>query len=127
MSDGSLDPKESGENLSSASSQVTESQPDVGPTSPSHTAKQKVDVLLKPAGDAPIMRKKKWAVERTKQIGWVSEFIKKYIKSDPSESLFLYVNQSFCPSPDSEVGTVYDCFGSDGKLVLHYCKTQAWG
>lgn len=19
------------------------------------------------------------------------------------------------------------CFGSDGKLVLHYCKTQAWG
>ena len=19
------------------------------------------------------------------------------------------------------------CFGADGKLVLHYCKTQAWG
>lgn len=53
-----------------------------------------VDVLLKPAGDAPIMRKKKWAVERTKQIGWVSEFIKKYIKSDPSESLVCPVFMS---------------------------------
>lgn len=22
---------------------------------------------------------------------------------------------------------VMQCFGSDGKLVLHYCKSQAWG
>ncbi|KAB1281798.1 Ubiquitin-like protein ATG12 [Camelus dromedarius] len=40
---------------------------------------------------------------------------------------FIYVNQSFAPSPDQEVGTLYECFGSDGKLVLHYCKSQAWG
>jgi len=87
----------------------------------------KVDILLKPAGDAPIMKKKKWTVDRSKRISWVSDFIKKYIKSDPSESLFLYVNQAFAPSPDTEIGTVFDCFGSDGKLVLHYCRTQAWG
>nr|KAF6439784.1 autophagy related 12 [Rousettus aegyptiacus] len=41
--------------------------------------------------------------------------------------MFIYVNQSFAPSPDQEVGTLYECFGSDGKLVLHYCKSQAWG
>ncbi|XP_061874302.1 ubiquitin-like protein ATG12 isoform X2 [Colius striatus] len=45
----------------------------------------------------------------------------------PSDNMFIYVNQSFAPSPDQEVGTLYECFGSDGKLVLHYCKTQAWG
>ena len=46
-----------------------------------------VDILLKATGDAPIMKKKKWQVDRTKRISWVSEFIRKYIKSDPSESL----------------------------------------
>ncbi|ESO89135.1 hypothetical protein LOTGIDRAFT_106494, partial [Lottia gigantea] len=86
-----------------------------------------VDVLLKPAGDAPIMKKKKWAVDRNKAVGWVSEFIKRYLKFTATDSLFLYVNQSFSPSPDTEIGVLFDCFGSDGKLVLHYCKTQAWG
>lgn len=40
---------------------------------------------------------------------------------------FLYVNQSFAPAPDQLVRNLYQCFGSDGKLVLHYCRTQAWG
>ncbi|KAH9519797.1 Ubiquitin-like protein [Bulinus truncatus] len=82
----------------------------------------KVDILLKPAGDAPIMKKKKWTVDRTKKICWVSDFIKKYIKIEPSDSLFLYVNQSYAPSPDTDIGSIFDCFGSDGKLVLHYFK-----
>ncbi|KAL4224609.1 Ubiquitin-like protein [Mactra antiquata] len=96
------------------------------PTSPT-VNKLKVDVLLKPAGDAPIMKKKKWAVERHKKVAYIADFIKKFIKMDMGESLFLYVNQSFSPALDTEVGCVYDCFGSDGKLVLHYCKSQAWG
>ncbi|CAH1794358.1 unnamed protein product [Owenia fusiformis] len=89
--------------------------------------KTKIDVLLKSAGDAPIMKKKKWAVDPTKKIGWVIEFMRKYLKFEPEDSLFLYVNQSFSPSLDVELGTLYDCFSTDGKLVLHYCRTQAWG
>ncbi|POI30598.1 hypothetical protein CIB84_005652 [Bambusicola thoracicus] len=65
-----------------------------------------VDVLLKAVGDTPIMKTKKWAVERTRTIQGLCDFIKKFLKLMASEQL---------------------CFGSDGKLVLHYCKTQAWG
>ncbi|GFO02515.1 ubiquitin-like protein atg12 [Plakobranchus ocellatus] len=97
----------------------------------SSSAKQKnpmkVDILLKHIGDAPIMTKRKWTVDRTKKISWVADFIKKYIKSDSTESLFLYVNQSFAPAPDTDLGSIFDCFNSDGKLVLHYCRTQAYG
>lgn len=89
--------------------------------------KDKIDVLLKATGDAPIMKKKKWAVERTKTMGGIAEFIRKYLKYSSSDSLFIYINQSFSPAPDVVVGTLYDCFGSDGKLILHYCKSQAWG
>ncbi|XP_030323585.1 ubiquitin-like protein ATG12 [Calypte anna] len=89
--------------------------------------KKKIDILLKAVGDTPIMKTKKWAVERTRTIQGLVDFIKKFLKLMASEQLFIYVNQSFAPSPDQEVGTLYECFGSDGKLVLHYCKTQAWG
>ena len=40
---------------------------------------------------------------------------------------FVYVNQAFSPSPDQTVGNLCDCYGSEGKLVLYYSKTQAWG
>nr|BAB25839.1 unnamed protein product [Mus musculus] len=89
--------------------------------------KKKIDILLKAVGDTPIMKTKKWAVERTRTIQGLIDFIKKFLKLVASEQLFIYVNQSFAPSPDQEVGTLYECFGSDGKLVLHYCKSQAWG
>ncbi|KAJ0177487.1 hypothetical protein K1T71_007496 [Dendrolimus kikuchii] len=89
--------------------------------------KVKIDILLKATGNAPIMKKKKWAVDAEKQIGWIMEFVKKYLKLEPDEKLFLYVNQTFAPSPDQIVRNLYECFGTDGKLVLHYCKSQAWG
>nr|CAH7733131.1 unnamed protein product [Callosobruchus chinensis] len=95
-------------------------------TEPEHT-KQKVDILLKPTGNAPIMKKKKWTVDSDKKIGWIIEFVKKYLKLEANEKLFLYVNQTFAPSPDQIVKNLYDCYSTEGKLVLHYCKTQAWG
>ncbi|XP_018415087.1 PREDICTED: ubiquitin-like protein ATG12 [Nanorana parkeri] len=111
----------------------TPSEPAPGPpVSPateelSGEAKRKIDVLLKAVGDTPIMKNKKWTIEKTRTVQGLMDFIKKYLKMDSSEQLFIYVNQSFAPSPDQEVGILYECFGSDGKLVLHYCKSQAWG
>ncbi|XP_012262369.2 autophagy protein 12-like [Athalia rosae] len=87
----------------------------------------KIDVYLKATGNAPIMKKKKWTVNQDQHIGWISEFIKKYLKLEPSERLFLYINQTFAPAPDQTVKNLYDCYGIDGKLVIHYCKSHAWG
>ena len=70
---------------------------------------------------------KEVGVEQTRNIQGLIDFIKKFLKLVAFGHLFIYVNQSFAPSPDQEVGTLYECFGSDGKLVLHYCKSQAWG
>lgn len=92
------------------------------------------------------MKKKKWTVDGDKQISWIAEFMKKYMKLEPQEKLvsrsfiifcsfskmlnllqFLYINQTFAPSPDQIVKNLYECYSADGKLVLHYCKTPAWG
>ncbi|KAK0161958.1 hypothetical protein PV327_008352 [Microctonus hyperodae] len=89
--------------------------------------KTKIDILLKATGNAPIMKKKKWAVNPDQHIGMISEFVKKYLKLDANERLFLYINQTFAPAPDQTVRNLYDCYGTDGKLIIHYCKSQAWG
>ncbi|XP_026083798.1 LOW QUALITY PROTEIN: ubiquitin-like protein ATG12 [Carassius auratus] len=87
-----------------------------------------IDVLLKAVSDAPIMKTKKRSVERGRTVQSLAQFISLFLKLDPSEQLFIYVSQSFSPSPHQEVGVFFECFGSDGKLcVLRYCKSQAWG
>lgn len=49
-----------------------------------------VDILLKATGDAPIMRKRRWAVEPDRKIGCIMEFMKKYLKLDRSENLVRF-------------------------------------
>nr|ABX75445.1 autophagy-related protein 12 [Lycosa singoriensis] len=87
----------------------------------------KVTLWLKPTGNAPILKNKKWTVEKKQTIAMIMVFLKKYMNLEPSASMFLYVNQSFAPSPDIEVGSIYDCFNINGKLVLHYSTSPAWG
>ncbi|XP_034247477.1 autophagy protein 12-like [Thrips palmi] len=132
MSDSPGTPVETPENVDTAEAPAESIPPEPSsPASvadrPNETNKHKIDILLKATGNAPIMKQKKWTVEKDKKIGSIIEFIKKYLKLEPSESLFLYVNQAFAPAPDQIVRNLYDCYGSDGKLVLHYCKSQAWG
>ncbi|XP_032375160.1 ubiquitin-like protein ATG12 [Etheostoma spectabile] len=106
--------------------QKEESQP-LSDDATTNDDKKKIDVLLKAVGDTPIMKTKKWTVDRGRTVQSLSQFISRFLKLDSSEQLFIYVNQSFAPSPDQEVGVLFDSFGSDGKLVLYYCKSQAWG
>ncbi|KAL6489563.1 hypothetical protein MHYP_G00033040 [Metynnis hypsauchen] len=122
MSDSAESPTETQRDESSSQP----SSADTGDTGASEE-KKKIDVLLKAVGDTPIMKTKKWAVERGRTVQSLAQFISRFLKLEPSEQLFIYVNQSFAPSPDQEVGVLFECFGSDGKLVLHYCKSQAWG
>lgn len=46
-----------------------------------------VDVLLKAVGDTPIMKTKKWTVEKTRTIQSLIDFIKKFLKLLASEQL----------------------------------------
>lgn len=46
-----------------------------------------VDLLLKAVGDTPIMKQKKWAVERGRTVQSLSQFISRFLKLDTSEQL----------------------------------------
>lgn len=46
-----------------------------------------VDLLLKAVGDTPIMKQKKWAVERGRTVQSLSQFISRFLKLDTGEQL----------------------------------------
>lgn len=89
--------------------------------------KSKIEILFKNAGNAPIMKKSKWAVNSTYTVSDAIAFIRKYLNIDSSQSIFIYVNQSFAPALDQTIKNLFDCFESDRKLVLYYATSQAWG
>lgn len=101
--------------------------PSSAPATPKADKTPKITVVLCPVGGAPIMRQRKWEVDCTQTIGFIASFIRKKLTLQKSDSLFFYVNQSFAPALDQSVQNLFDCFGSDGKLILAYCRTQAWG
>nr|AVL25105.1 Atg12 [Dugesia japonica] len=87
----------------------------------------KIDLILKAAGDAPILKRKKWLVERIWTVSHVIQFLKGLLKCGSDENIFLFCNLSFAPSLDTDLGSLYDCYNVKGKLIVHYCKTPAWG
>lgn len=92
-------------------------------------SKEKIVFILRAAGGAPILKRKKWEVPRSKTIGYVANFLRNHLQLDSAaqDQLFLYVNQAFAPAFDTTIGAVNDCFNSDGALVIHYTLTPAWG
>ncbi|EDX10190.1 autophagy protein 12-like [Drosophila erecta] len=87
----------------------------------------KICILLNATGNVPIIKKRTWTVDPNKTVSWIQKFIHKFLKLDASEQIFLYVNQTFAPAPDQIIKNLYECHGTNGKLVLYYCKNQAWG
>ena len=59
----------------------------LGTEEPVSDTKKKSNTLLKAVGDTPIMKTKKWAVERTRTIQGLIDFIKKFLKLVASEQL----------------------------------------
>lgn len=90
-------------------------------------ASNKIRVLLKPTGDAPKLNKEIWVLDLSHKVSYIHKFLRKYIKLSDGVSLFLYINQTFAPALDQTVKNLFDCFESDGKLVIYYATSQAWG
>eukprot|EP00128_Syssomonas_multiformis_P000658 Colp12_sorted_trinity150504_noHs@15207 len=87
----------------------------------------KVVVRFRAVGNAPILKVNKFKINSSDQFQAVISHLRKWLKLQPSDSIFLYVNQAFSPSPDETIDSLFKCFQVDGRLDIHYCTTPAWG
>lgn len=81
-------------------------------------------ILFKAIGGAPILKQSIFKIQRTEKFAKVVEFLCKLLHC---ESVFVYIKSAFTPSMDELVSTLYDGFAVDGKLVVNYSVTPAWG
>lgn len=87
-----------------------------------------VVVTLRPVGAAPILTNLTFKLSSDKRMYTVIHNIRKLLKGvvPEEDAIYVFVN-SFCPSPDESVYDLYKAFGDNGKLVVNYALTQAWG
>ncbi|CAL5348919.1 unnamed protein product [Camellia sinensis] len=94
--------------------------------SESPSSARKVVVHLRATGDAPILKQAKFKqfIAGTDKFAKVIDFLRRQLHR---ETLFVYVNSAFSPNPDELVIDLYKNFGFDGKLVVNYACSMAWG
>ena len=85
---------------------------------------EKIQVLLRAVGSAPVLKKQTFMLSRFAQtdlflflyyfcflrshhINFVINFLSKKMCKD-DERIFIYIHQSFSPTPDTNVGLLYD-------------------
>ncbi|KAJ1623301.1 putative autophagy protein Apg12 [Pavlovales sp. CCMP2436] len=87
----------------------------------------KVVVTFRNVGAAPALRQNKFKIDAEQPFQAVIVFLRKQLHTADTDSLFVYVNSAFAPSPDERIADVARCFHVDGVLNLNYCTTPAWG
>eukprot|EP00531_Pseudo-nitzschia_arenysensis_P003445 CAMPEP_0116127074 /NCGR_PEP_ID=MMETSP0329-20121206/6654_1 /TAXON_ID=697910 /ORGANISM="Pseudo-nitzschia arenysensis, Strain B593" /LENGTH=97 /DNA_ID=CAMNT_0003621165 /DNA_START=84 /DNA_END=374 /DNA_ORIENTATION=+ len=81
---------------------------------------EKIKVHFVSVGAAPIMKKTKFQISSDQRFASVHVFLRKVLKLQPGESLFLYLHAAFCPGPDELLRDLNETFSKRGELVVHY-------
>ncbi|KAK6346540.1 Ubiquitin-like protein [Orbilia brochopaga] len=107
----------------------------------------KVTIRLLSVGSTPSLKKNVFTLTASKKFSVVVNFLRNKLKlnaplaaTSPSnsgnlstqpntngQSLFVYVNSTFAPSLDEEVGNLFRCFKREEELIVNYCLTPAFG
>ena len=89
----------------------------------------KVVVVLKPAGNAPILASNKIKISGSFKVYNLLEYLRKCLKNSLSENdnLFLYCNSNFSPTLTTQVIDLYNNFAINNELMVYYAITEAWG
>ncbi|KAG5248759.1 hypothetical protein OIU77_027658 [Salix suchowensis] len=85
---------------------------------------RKVIVQLKATADAPILKQNKFKIHGTDKFAKVIDFVCRQVHR---ETVFVYINSAFSPNPDELVIDLFNNFGVDGKLLVNYACSVAWG
>mmetsp|Transcript_55837 Transcript_55837/g.130831 ORF Transcript_55837/g.130831 Transcript_55837/m.130831 type:complete len:127 (+) Transcript_55837:122-502(+) len=90
----------------------------------------KVRIFVKNVGNAPILKTTEFSASAASSFSRVIQHIQNKIRTSEMHKdavVHLFVNQSFSPSPDEQLGDLFKCFQMDGKLQIDYALMEAWG
>lgn len=71
-------------------------------------AQEKVVVNFKPIGNAPALPRATFKINATHKFDHLVSLLRKKLKVKPTDSVFLYINQSFAPSLEEVIGNLHN-------------------
>ncbi|CEL99395.1 unnamed protein product [Vitrella brassicaformis CCMP3155] len=83
----------------------------------------KVVVDLRPIANAPVLKTGKFKVSGQETFADLKSRIETMVKRD---TVYLYVNNSFEPSPDDYLFDLFECFKTGEQLNIGYSLTPAF-
>ncbi|KAK3937878.1 Ubiquitin-like protein atg12 [Diplogelasinospora grovesii] len=93
-------------------------------------APEKVVLRFKPVGgSAPALKRgDRIKVASTHKFESVVSYVRKALKVQDTDSVFLYVNSTFAPALDEVVGNLWTCFkDASNQLNVSYSMTPSFG
>lgn len=88
---------------------------------------RKVTVSFRPVGSTKKLQKSMILVQPSHKFATLVKFLRRQLSMKEDQSLFCYINSSFSPSLDAEVGSLSAMYAIDGVLAVSYCNTVAFG
>ncbi|KAH7151817.1 ubiquitin-like autophagy protein Apg12-domain-containing protein [Dactylonectria estremocensis] len=88
----------------------------------------KVVIRFKPVGSAPALTQDVCKISAERKFEEVVRYLRRKLRCQNTDSVFLYVNSAFAPSLDEVIGNLHQCFkNSSNQLIVAYSLTPAFG
>ncbi len=90
----------------------------------------KIPIIIEKSDNSDVVNidKNKWLVQQDLTVGQFLLTIRRRIKLDQSEGLFILIDNSYLPSNSETMGEVYEKHKDmDGFLYCSYSKEQCYG
>jgi ubiquitin-like protein ATG12 len=88
---------------------------------------QQVILYFRPTGSVPILKKTKKSFDSSLKFSFIMDWLRRILKFQASDSLYLFVNGNFVPSPDAILHDLFQCYQINNELVINYSIQYAWG
>ncbi|KAA8913315.1 ubiquitin-like autophagy protein Apg12-domain-containing protein [Sphaerosporella brunnea] len=92
-----------------------------------HPQPTKVTLKFKAMGSAPVLNKDSYKIKTSQRFENVVVFLRNQLDLGPDVSLYLYVNFSFMPALDENVGNLWASFKTGEELIINYSLQSAFG
>lgn len=85
---------------------------------------QKVKIKFQPIGSIAPMYPSVCLISASKPFSMIINFLRKKLRVN---TIYCYVNNSFAPVPNQNVGDLWSQFKVNDELIISYCGTVAFG
>ncbi|RCK63097.1 Ubiquitin-like protein ATG12 [Candida viswanathii] len=92
---------------------------------PPTTTDSKIMIRFVPIGSTPSIQPRVFKISSGQTISTLNKFLCKKLRH--KGILHLYIQNSFMPLPDEQIGSLYALFKTNNELIISYCNTIAFG